>query len=75
MQEISHNGKRYYKVTPVKALFKSTMVHDVITRGDIFAVDIETGDLTILPRESISVRPPTKAELARFKELRDSFFL
>lgn len=75
MQEITYNGKRYYKVVPVKALFKSTMVHDVITRGDFFAVEVDTGALTILPKESISVRPPTKAELARIKELRDSFFL
>ena len=42
------DGRNYYKVIPAKRLFNSTMIHEVITRGDFFAVDLETGTLTIL---------------------------
>ena len=42
------DGRNYYKVIPAKKLFNSTLVHEVITRGDFFAVDLETGTLTIL---------------------------
>lgn len=44
-----HNGIPYLKVIPVKRLFNSTMVHEVVTRGDFFAVDLLTGSLTVLP--------------------------
>ncbi len=36
-------------VTPVKKLFNSSLVHDVVTKGRQFAVDMNTGELTILP--------------------------
>lgn len=39
----------YMRVTPVKKLFNSTMVHEVITRGDFFAVNLQNNNLTILP--------------------------
>ena len=42
------DGRNYCKVIPAKRLFNSTMIHEVITRGDFFAVDLETGTLTIL---------------------------
>lgn len=35
-------------VKPVKALFKSTMVHDVIMSGRKFAVKMSTGELTVI---------------------------
>ena len=34
-------------VKPVKSLFNSSLIHDVVTTGGHFVVDIETGDLTI----------------------------
>lgn len=37
------------RVVPGKKLFQSTLVHSVVNRGDVFAVDMETGILTILP--------------------------
>jgi len=42
------------RVTPVKRLFNSNMVHEVITRGDFFAVDLRSGSLTVLPQGSDS---------------------
>ena len=48
LKALNIDGRNYYKVIPAKRLFNSTMVHEVITRGDFFAVDIETGTLTVL---------------------------
>lgn len=41
--------KPYIKVVPVKRLFNSTMVHEVVNRGDFFAVCLLDNSLTILP--------------------------
>lgn len=49
-----YNGIPYMRVTPVKRLFNSNMVHEVITRGDFFAVDLRSGSLTVLPQGSDS---------------------
>jgi hypothetical protein len=49
MKEIlEKEGKFFWVVTPTKALSKSTMVHEVINRGDKFAVNLATGELTIV---------------------------
>jgi len=45
---VFRDGTIYLVCRPVKTLFRSNMIHDVITRGDYFAVNIETGDLTII---------------------------
>ena len=34
-------------VRPVKSLFNSSLIHDVVTTGGHFVVDMETGNLTI----------------------------
>jgi len=46
------NGILFMRVTPVKSLFHSTMVHDVITKGGQFVVNMETGELTIYREKS-----------------------
>lgn len=43
------DGTLYLRVIPGKKLFQSTMVHDVVNRGDIFAVRLEDSMLTIIP--------------------------
>lgn len=43
------DGTLYLRVIPGKKLFQSTMVHDVVNRGDIFAVRLEDSVLTIIP--------------------------
>jgi hypothetical protein len=40
----------FMKVVPVKRLFNSTMVHEVVTRGDFFAVNLINNTLTVLPQ-------------------------
>lgn len=41
-------GVLYTRVIPAKSLFHSTMVHEVVNRGDIFAVRVADGVLTVL---------------------------
>lgn len=42
------DGKLYSQVTPAKNLFRSTMVHEVVNRHDVFAVRLEDMTLTVL---------------------------
>lgn len=42
------NGVPYMRVTPSKSLFHSTTIHEVVNRGDFFAVNMATGELTVL---------------------------
>ena len=44
-----YNNQLYIRVIPSKRLFNSTMVHEVVNRGDVFAVHVETQQLTIIP--------------------------
>jgi hypothetical protein len=39
----------YLRVIPGKKLFNSTMVHEVVNRGDIFATRLKDQMLTIIP--------------------------
>lgn len=49
MKLFRHEGVLYMRVVPAKALFRSTMVHDVVNRGNIFAVRLSDQALTIIP--------------------------
>lgn len=49
MKAFSYMGKNYIRVIPAKGLFRSDMVHDVVNRGDVFAVEIGSQLLTIIP--------------------------
>ena len=42
-------GNKYMKIFPVTSLLNSTLIKDVIKRGDCFAVNLETGDFTVFP--------------------------
>ena len=44
-----YKNELYIRVIPSKRLFNSTMVHEVVNRGDVFAVHVETQQLTIIP--------------------------
>ena len=39
----------YIRCVPAKSLFKSSMVHEVVNRGDIFAIRCSDQVLTIIP--------------------------
>ena len=43
-----YNNDLYIRCIPGKNLFKSTMVHEVVNRGDIFAVRVKDQMLTIV---------------------------
>lgn len=49
LHTIKYKNKTYIRVIPGKRLFQSSMVHSVVNRGDVFAVCLEDGMLTILP--------------------------
>jgi hypothetical protein len=42
-------GTEYLKVTPSKSLFRSTLVHEVVNRGDVFAIRLHDQMLMIIP--------------------------
>lgn len=44
-----YKDQEYLRVIPGKNLFRSTMVHEVVNRRDIFAVRISDSVLTIIP--------------------------
>jgi hypothetical protein len=49
MKAFYHNNELYIRCIPGKNLFKSTMVHEVVNRGDIFALRVKDQLLTIVP--------------------------
>lgn len=46
-------GELYIRCIPSKHLFCSTMVHEVVNRGDIFALRVSDQTLTIIPGTSV----------------------
>lgn len=53
-----YNGRHYLRCTPAKSLCQSTMVYEVLTRGDQFAVELATGKLTIIKGGEVVVDKP-----------------
>lgn len=49
MKAFIYNGQTYIRLIPGKKLFQSTMVHEVVNRGDIFGMNIQTQVFTIIP--------------------------
>lgn len=39
----------YIRLVPAKTLFNSTMVHQVVNRGDVFAMRVSDQQFTIVP--------------------------
>ena len=50
MITFDHRGGTFTLIKPAKSLFRSNMVHDVMTRGDVFALNISTRVFTIISR-------------------------
>lgn len=48
MKAFIYNNELYIRAIPTKPLFRSTMVHDVVTRGDVFALRVKDQALTII---------------------------
>jgi hypothetical protein len=49
MKVFLYKDELHLRVIPVKKLFNSTMVHEVVNRGDVFAVRLHDQALTIIP--------------------------
>lgn len=49
MKAFRYNNDIYIRVIPAKSLFNSTLIHETVNRGDIFAVRISDSRLTIIP--------------------------
>ena len=47
-----YQNQLYIRVIPSKMLFRSTMVHEVVNRGDCFALRVSDQQLTIVPGKS-----------------------
>jgi hypothetical protein len=52
MKAFYYNNELYIRCIPGKNLFKSTMIHEVVNRGDIFAIRVSDSTLTIIPGTS-----------------------
>lgn len=49
MRAFIFQDELYIRTVPGKNLFKSSMVHEVVNRGDIFAIRVRDSLLTIIP--------------------------
>ena len=52
MKAFKYLGAIYVRVIPAKHLFHSTMVHEVVNRGDVFAFRVADSKLTIVPGDA-----------------------
>ena len=44
-----YKDKLYIRLVPAKTMFHSTMVHEVVNRGDVFAMRVEDQVMTVVP--------------------------
>lgn len=49
MKTFTYQGDLYIRCIPGKQLFRSTMVHEVVNRGDIFALRVSDQLFTVIP--------------------------
>ena len=52
MKTFTYKNKLYIRCIPGKRLFQSTLVHEVVNRGDIFALRVRDQMLTIIPGDA-----------------------
>jgi len=49
MKAFWYKDQLYIRLIPSKRLFNSTMVHEVVNRGDVFAMNMTNQQFTIIP--------------------------
>lgn len=49
MKAFKYRDEIYIRVIPAKTLFNSTLIHETVNRGNIFAVRVSDSKLTIVP--------------------------
>ena len=74
MKLFYYSGQLYMRVVPSKRMFQSTMIHEVVTRGDVFAVHMETGQFTVVPGAAKITVCSTKVELPALTLQQDDLF-
>ena len=47
-----YKDELYIRLIPGKSMFHSTMVHEVVNRGDIFAMRVRDQQFTVIPGKS-----------------------
>lgn len=52
MKSFYYKEELYIRLVPAKPLFQSTLVHEVVNRGDIFCMRVSDQKLTIVPGKS-----------------------
>lgn len=52
MKTFTYNNELYIRCVPSKMMCRSTMVWEVVNRGDIFAVRVRDQMLTIIPGDA-----------------------
>lgn len=48
MKAFVHNNRTYLRVIPSKFMMNSTLIYDIVTRGDVLALDIEDQKLVCI---------------------------
>ena len=49
-------GLPFMRIVPVKNLVRSTMVHEVLTRGDCFVLNLQSGQFTVMKYSCVVIR-------------------
>lgn len=53
MKTFIYENDLYVRCIPGKKLFNSTLIHEVVNRGDVFAVRLRDNRLTIIPGTAV----------------------
>lgn len=62
-----YENQLHTRIIPAKRLFNSTMVHEVVNRGDFFALNLDTNIFTILPNGAdhvVQQKPQSKRNVS-----------
>lgn len=49
MKAFWYKDQLYIRLIPAKRLFNSTLVHEVVNRGDVFAMNMSNQQFTVIP--------------------------
>lgn len=49
LKSFYYNGDLYIRLVPSKSMFRSSMVHEVVNRGDVFAMRVSDQQFTVIP--------------------------
>lgn len=53
MKTFTYAGELYIRLIPSKRMFNSTLVHEVVNRGDVFAMRVSDQQFTVVPGTAV----------------------